>query len=642
MATTMIYTQLNLQAKEFRVLALEPVDSEDAPSQLSGHLTIESLNVPPRYNALSYVWGDPPIPGDLRNTINLQRALLPTTSNLSSALRHLRTLSSTTSQTLWIDAVCINQQDVHERNSQVAMMRDIYASAETVTIWLGDGNEDTDELFSSIHILAAANANNAISEDVLQLARKCAGFFTDLDQRPWFRRMWIIQELALARSDPVVLCGTKSTPWSQFVAAWKFVAKGFFTEIGMVRHQPKESADTSTTRREKDEVADVGTKDSGVEVLGLIKIDVLDDMRRRMASNKGISFRKLCLISRTSLSSDPRDRVYALLGMLPKSNNDKDSTQLPVDYNKNTLEVYVDAMIYMFTAENGPYFLSGMSLPGVDAIAPAVPGIVATTGATTLPSWVVDFSAQTYEHYTQPAGTKFNPPTTMSASGAGSDCMNGKVLEDRRTLQVEGLHVDVIAEILFTPAEPESIFPFIEGIESKATRARELPCSFSPPSISAHMRKFRDKEPTWRALICNKSSTSGYDLAPDEYELLYKDFRARHAPGAKITSTLNDDSMLQFERHLRSHLSQAAFFITQNGFVGLCTRLARIGDHVAIWFGSPVPFVLRSLHSEGSEYLGRRTYGLIGASYVSGIMDGEMVDELYCEDLMDSTTFFVK
>jgi hypothetical protein len=92
---------------------------------------------------------------------------------------------------------------------------------------------------------------------------------------------------------------------------------------------------------------------------------------------------------------------------------------------------------------------------------------------------------------------------------------------------------------------------------------------------------------------------------------------------------------------MKNHTSGAAFFVTQNGFVGLCTPLVEVHDQLAIWFGSPVPFVLRALGPEGNQ-ASSNTYALIGAAYVSGIMNGEMVDELYCEDLIDSTTFYIK
>jgi hypothetical protein len=162
------------------------------------------------------------------------------TPNLTKALYHIRSAGQFKPQTLWVDAVCINQEDVDERSSQVALMRYIYGSAKAVTIWLGEDSEELREMFDGISVLAASDDSNDRVSGRLELARKHTSALLELNQRPWFGRMWILQELALASQDPTVLCGQSSAPWSRFVAAWKFIAKGLFTEIGMTRTKPPE------------------------------------------------------------------------------------------------------------------------------------------------------------------------------------------------------------------------------------------------------------------------------------------------------------------------------------------------------------------------------------------------------------------
>ena len=95
----------------------------------------------PGYEALSYTWGDPL---DTR-TVMLKDQPFQVTKNLEAALRNLRHRlihgTKSNDRVLWIDAICINQTDIQERNVQVRRMLDIYKSATRVVIWLGEGDQ---------------------------------------------------------------------------------------------------------------------------------------------------------------------------------------------------------------------------------------------------------------------------------------------------------------------------------------------------------------------------------------------------------------------------------------------------------------------------------------------------------------------
>jgi hypothetical protein len=80
---------------------------------------------------LSYVWGD------IRDSANItfDGRTVSVTKSLETALRHLRYPDK--SRTLWVDYVCINQEDIQERSQQVAKMGSIYEQATSVLIWLG-------------------------------------------------------------------------------------------------------------------------------------------------------------------------------------------------------------------------------------------------------------------------------------------------------------------------------------------------------------------------------------------------------------------------------------------------------------------------------------------------------------------------
>ncbi|KAI4866128.1 HET-domain-containing protein [Hypoxylon rubiginosum] len=639
------YSPLDSNLREIRVLTLLP-GGFDEPLRVS--VSTRSLDSNPIYNALSYVWGDPASARNPGNTISIDGSDFPVTTNLLAALRSLRPSAEAADPiTLWVDAVCINQADLDERGQQVSMMRDIYASAEQVVIWLGEEDDETDLVFDALPMLATRSHRRGDEQDekLLDATRLCSSFISGLaDRRPWFSRVWIIQELAMAKQDPLVVCGRMSIAWSTLMKASAFVSRKIFTEIGMVRRKPQSNDSQSTPGNSSSgKMGDPSDEEENIELLAMWKIDVLDDLYQAMKSQGGESLRKLLTISRTSEATDPRDRIYGLLGLL-KTDASNPQSSIVVDYHKPTAAVYADAMAYIFAQGDGPQFLSGVFLPGISAPAPHIPSLPPTVPQPPLPSWVPDISRQVGGKATQPRGTMFHPPAGISASGPGADCNNGKRLEDERTLQVEGLFVDKIEEVVFLGESLDSCLDQLAHVESLAKTAMQRPCLFDP-SIRPHMEQFRDGEPLWKTLVSNKRFNSGYDPAPASYEATYTSLLNGPTEGGDWKSKIVDDDGQQsgYIECLRSKVGMKSFFTTKSGFVGTCVPDSRKGDVLAILFGSPVPFVLRpgseTITVSGSE---RPTHFLVGASYVSGIMAGEMVDELYCEDLMDSTTFFIR
>lgn len=606
-ATAFHYLPLGSQPGGFRLLTLLPGSPD---TLLHCQLSNSSLTTRPEYDALSYVWGSPSSPNDSGNVLVLDGHRFPATANLVSALRHLRPPTGAAPITLWVDAVCINQADLDERGRQVSMMRDIYASARRVVIWIGEEGDGSDDVFDALPVIVGQQK----SAERPSLMRESSSFFLGLvDSRPWFSRTWILQELALAQHDPLVVCGWKSAPWSLFIKGWVAIAREVFTEIGMVRPRP----------------------DGDVEILALLKVDVLNELREgAMRLQGGESLRKLLMISRTSEATDPRDRVYGLLGMLKA---DGLGTAIPVDYRKPTAAVYADAMAHIFSRGEGPYFLSGVFLPGVSATAPRINSLPPTVEQPNLPSWVPDFSSQVAGKATQTNGVQFHPPAGISVSGAGAGCRNGKRLDDERTLQVEGLFVDTIDQVISFGTSLDSCIEQLPSLEAVVSEAKQRSCQLDP-SIAPLMEQFKIKEPLWRILISNKRLMSGYDAAPSSYEELYLSLVNQHATkaGPSLTEEKNE-----YKDCLKPIIDRRSLFVSKSGFVGTCVPESYVGDTVAIIFGSPVPFILRPIAQAGSE-MGRNIYSLVGGSYVGGIMGGEMVDELYCEDLMDSTTFFIQ
>lgn len=138
-ASKSIYDSLRSHpTNEIRLALLHPATSEH--QDIACDLQVASLKNEPNYEALSYTWG-PPFNGQSLEygTILLSGAVTRATGNLFHALRRLRLPN--TIRTLWIDAICINQDDVLERSQQVAMMSQIYAGARRVLVWFGEDSE---------------------------------------------------------------------------------------------------------------------------------------------------------------------------------------------------------------------------------------------------------------------------------------------------------------------------------------------------------------------------------------------------------------------------------------------------------------------------------------------------------------------
>lgn len=506
------YHALDANRGEIRLLTLQ-LGGYDEP--LRCQLNIASLATTVKYNALSYVWRDEVSSARVNPEILLNGDHFPVTPNLYSALRHLRASAGSDPTVLWVDAVCINQNDLDERNQQVAMMREIYASATQVTIWLGEADEDSNVVFDALPIITGSMPWPEQRLQCAKIRQHCGRFFFNVDDhRSWFSRVWILQELAMSKTDPDVVCGSKRAPWSNFVAAWQIIAHKALADLGTCVKEPSVDAEESADQQDN------------FELLSLKKLDVLHDLRRAVQTRGGDSLRRLLMMSRTSAATDPRDRIYGLLGLLSNEALDPStSNTISVDYRKSCSEVYVDAVAYVFSRGEGPYFLSGVFLSGGPATAPQILTLPASKVQEEFPSWVPDFSCQESHRIAQPGGWQFHPPTTMHASGAGQGAKNGTVLGDGRTLQVEGLIVDIVSDVVEFGPSLEAVKQNLCRFEILASTVRMRPCSF-PSLIESHMLKFREGEPLWRTLISNKHQKSGYEPAPASYEAMYSDLLA--------------------------------------------------------------------------------------------------------------------
>ncbi|THV47789.1 hypothetical protein BGAL_0289g00170 [Botrytis galanthina] len=189
-----LYSSLSLESNTIRLLRILPNENEEADINctLFVYPLHDSGRGTHRYEALSYVWGD----ADDSRSICVNGHRLTVRANLHIALSRLR--DPVLDRIIWIDAICINQEDLNERGHQVQLMAKIYSKASQVVIWLGEAADNSDRALGEIVI--AVNQSE-ISSD--KTARKAV---LALLQRPWFRRIWVLQEVAAARHI-LIMCG---------------------------------------------------------------------------------------------------------------------------------------------------------------------------------------------------------------------------------------------------------------------------------------------------------------------------------------------------------------------------------------------------------------------------------------------------
>ncbi|KAK1829991.1 heterokaryon incompatibility protein-domain-containing protein [Podospora conica] len=174
---------------------------------------LDSPSLPP-FHATSYVWGTPP-PSPPTVLVN-DRHPLPV---LPSALAFFRAMLAPRTRDAfppadtwwWMDCVCINQGDPAERGAQVALMGDVYRRASATVVWLGEAEEDTGVGMAFLRLLAAQDPRRGPEGDVVEV-REARGEWravAGLLGREWWGRAWTLQEFLMNR-EVVVYCGASS------------------------------------------------------------------------------------------------------------------------------------------------------------------------------------------------------------------------------------------------------------------------------------------------------------------------------------------------------------------------------------------------------------------------------------------------
>ena len=309
---TFTYKPLDHSRASVRLLEVLPRQHED--DEIQCNIRHVLLDDKPEYTALSYEWGDA---AESRRTIRLNGTAFKVRANLFSFLEHaLRSTLIGRLTSLWVDAVCINQDDVQEKNYQVQQMKSIYQNARKVLAWIGPSTGEIDRLFESL----AERDRFAALEDKLrwattadELPRYLRVAVGDIASRSYFSRLWVVQELVLCDTVDIV-CGTLSIPFYLWSTVRQLMAD-FPTQPGPL------TVNTSCCDR----------------LLQMRKL------RRSTASHDesvtSLTILKLVKSFSVFRASRPCDTVYALLGLAV------DSDKVHIEYGTSIEIVLIDLLL---------------------------------------------------------------------------------------------------------------------------------------------------------------------------------------------------------------------------------------------------------------------------------------------------------
>ncbi len=585
------YGPLNIEKGHTRILEL-------LPASLSDHISIRLIHFPlsadstPHYEALSYAWGTSETPEDVlvhsnpetqnldpshyqaQTSIGELFSKLSVTANLASALHHLRYEDK--ARMLWIDALCIDQRNLEERSAEVGRMSSIYSSAKRVIVFLGPSSDECHLVHKFISHIAQDGQQKAqarrpvtdssVFDDTFENNELDTSFMAAYNAdtrmavqrwlaRPWFGRLWIWQEVHLAK-EVMIVCGHHETAWREFQAA-------------IIRLWRQTVQPDSPSVFESKNLDSLDFRKS----LTLVRSLVGNYQKRTL----------MYLLDRTKDAQccDPRDRIYAVLGMLDAPSR----RQIVPDYSKTTRDVYTEIVLEDIKKEKSLRMFRQCE-------------VRYSPRDLELPSWVPDFSVpkSTYD-------------ITLSCA-SGFSCPDAVFKQKEGSLALAGVNCATVCDFNFS-------------VPSHATITDILwICSGWTPS-AFKTEKDRSGEDLLdaycRTLICN--DVADHIVQPRGIPTL-EDCRAfvlanicsnrGGADSPDIPSSSSD-----FYRLLAHYLPGRTFFTTSQGYIGLAPAAIQKGDLVVVLLGSTRPVLLRPVSQQDG------CYSLVGSCYVHGLMDSE-------------------
>jgi Heterokaryon incompatibility protein (HET) len=595
------YAQLEY-SDSIRLIHIDISESDELSCQLK-QLRLDK-NDPPKYSALSYVWGQ----GSFSTLVCNGKAMSITTT-LEEALRQVT--KHNPNEWIWIDQICIDLADDKERSQQVWMMNLIYEKAETVLGWIGPERSDTAiavDLIQRVAEIAMPLAEDtfqnedssyrealeSVEEVTVEKSEELGISFDEEAQwqafrsffdRPWYERIWVVQEILPARN-AFLLCGQHAVPWDsvKYAATWYH-----WKASAVAKNLPEPDVD--------------GIK-STVSMNLRWSVRLGSEFFRDPTDHKERPSYKWDLLNllntfRSRLATEPKDKLYALLGL---SANNEDPLLQP-DYSKSMMEIFRDATIAVI---NGPLKFDG----NLDVLRWAVPH----SDEPGWPSWVADWRITDISDVGIPL-TGFRASYPAKYRPLQSPNAN--------TLRVEGILIGRAKYI------------------SRHTHASE---------ITEHMREEYDKcceflssYPTGEDLLTvfgltlirnqmqEDSVEAGANLVEHARNLIPLATAARmpystveeRAQRLEAVERVMEKGGYTYDFTLRPSYCERRLFVTDSGYMGIGDYHMVEGDVIAILIGLQVACVLRPLSEDPAD-----GYAFVGEAYCHGVMYGELVKSL--------------
>ena len=598
---------------------------------------------PPSYAALSYTWGAPTDQAAERGVT--YKRYCPIVCNgeeilvTENLLHFLQRIARYDIGYWWIDAICINQDDVSERNTQVLLMTKIYSTARAVCVWLGEEDEFTVPALQLLRTLGSRSVEELLLVDPLSpcsTAGETAGLSVHesdwnalswLFRRRWFSRVWVLQEATVVEPT-LYVCGGYSIESKDLLTAARYLSNCPWTIHHGLGVTVEESVAifTPPIRRVND--------------YALLVLYHMIERRHDYGSRLATAI----IQCRISKSSDPRDKIYAFLGYFdgPQSERQSYSLMFP-DYRKPVSRIYFEATDYLMRNTGDLLVLSMVE----DSL---------YRKQRDLPSWVPDYSV------TFVTGIGYHKRGVYSASQNLKS--QGLLRPEDLVLSLNASMVDVITDI----AEPkreivdegrcQHLLPIVAGMDesyftaqtrmeafwrtligdsyegegSQSIRQPPKGQSSAPDSLRKPFRAWLLFQATNWLVEAKKIATSNY-AAVAATTLASLDKLSKHdssgiiplpeevrqfIPHVELLDTQMAelvDASLPFETAFLT-LSETRFFRTHGGLMGLGPLSMTTGDTIWLAPGAEVFLVLR-------QKPGSRRFQFIGDAYVHGLMHGE-------------------
>lgn len=689
------------QSDKIRILVLQPGEPE---AMISCTLVVYSLsdaNEKYYYEALSYYWGTDAanceikiheLTEDKPRTIkNIVDRAIPRKfyirSNLHAALSRLR--DKDRSINLWVDALCIDQDDEREKNQQVSIMSKIYSGAHRVCIWLGAGNSKCQQAMDFIEEIIDLSSLDTLIQDESTVTKWDA--LVELMRCRWFSRRWVIQELAFA-TDATLHYDGKSVHWTEFADAIAL----FVTKFDNIKNLFRSSRRFNHNPEHLGDIIGLGANNL---------VNVASNLFRRSNHDQGQEIERLsgleALVSSllSFEASDPRDTVYALLSIAKNDNSyrnvstlsrpNNNITPLAPDYNKTIEEVYRNFTQFCIETSRS-----------IDIICRHWAPFRRKASATTepiriignkkrkekrnvkMPSWVPSLDGSPFgnpesalngrvhgdslvghpdrKNYNAAGGKEADVRfeeinSTMSPGkcilGCSISCIRAGIAKTKGSLENESSSlppspsVSEFASVgAFTNTATENntpsvvFFLYVKGfqvdvvqkVSSRIAGGLLLRESLIMGGWDDPEDLNEVPEALWRTLVADRSPEGGNP--PTWYHRACLNCFARSTStgdidtGALIANPRSSSIMTKFLRRVQSVVWNRQFLKSKTrDFFGLAPMGTEVGDIICILFGCSVPVILREHRSLVGEI---EYYELIGEAYVYGLMDGEALHKI--------------